>query len=130
MSDLEIGEPSVIQSHKDLKVWQELVELVTTVYALTDKFPSMEKYGLVSQMRRAAVSVPANIAEGSARQSTKELLNYLSIARGSLAELDTQLEIATRVGFLRTIPDDISARIDEVGRMITGLQRSLRAKLH
>jgi len=87
----------VRRAHKDLRVWQSAIALVEDVYRLTSTFPRDEQFGLTSQMRRAAVSVPSNIAEGSARQTTKELLHFLSIAAGSLAELDTQLRINARL---------------------------------
>jgi four helix bundle protein len=89
-----------ITSFRDLRVWQSGMELVTQIYRLTQSFPREEQYGLTSQMRRAAVSVPSNIAEGHARESSKEYLNHLSIVQGSLAELQTQIEIATRLDFV------------------------------
>jgi four helix bundle protein len=89
-----------INSFRDLRVWQASMDLVTHVYGLTQSFPREEQYGLTSQMRRAAVSVPSNIAEGHARESSKEYLNHLSIAQGSLAELQTQSEIAARLDFV------------------------------
>ena len=89
-----------INSFRDLRVWQAGMDLVTHVYRLTQSFPREEQYGLTSQMRRAAVSVPSNIAEGHARESSKEYLNHLSIVQGSLAELQTQIEIAARLDFV------------------------------
>ena len=86
-----------IKSFRDLRVWQAGIELVLAVYELTSKFPRHEVYGLSSQMQRAAVSVPSNIAEGHTRESTKEYLQHLSIAQASLAELETQLEIAKQL---------------------------------
>ena len=83
--------------HERLDVWQDAMSLVEAVYRLTAQFPDSERFGLVSQMRRAAVSIPSNIAEGAARRSTSEYLRFLSIARGSLAELDTQIQIASRL---------------------------------
>jgi len=83
-----------INSFRDLRVWQSGMDLVIQMYRLTQSFPHEEQYGLTSQMRRAAVSVPSNIAEGHARESSKEYLNHLSIVQGSLAELQTQIEIA------------------------------------
>ena len=88
-----------INSFRDLRVWQSGMELVVQVYRLTQSFPREEQYGLTSQMRRAAVSVPSNIAEGHARESSKEYLNHLSIVQGSLAELQTQIEIAGLLDF-------------------------------
>jgi four helix bundle protein len=89
-----------INSFRDLRVWQSGMELVIQIYRLSQSFPREEQYGLTSQMRRAAVSVPSNIAEGHARESSKEYLNHLSIVQGSLAELQTQIEIAARLDFV------------------------------
>ena len=91
-----------INSFRDLRVWQAGMDLVEQIYRLTQSFPREEQYGLTSQMRRAAVSVPSNIAEGHARESSKEYLNHLSIVQGSLAELQTQIEIAARLDFVTT----------------------------
>ncbi len=89
-----------INSFRDLRVWQAGMDLVELIYRLTQKFPSCEVYGLTSQMRRAAVSIPANIAEGHTREHTKEYLNHLSIAQASLAEVQTHIEIAVRLRYL------------------------------
>jgi four helix bundle protein len=91
-----------IKSFRDLRVWQVGMKLVEQVYVLTRAFPKHELYGLASQMQRAAVSIPSNIAEGRTREHLKEYLQHLSIARSSLAELETQLEIATRLGYCRS----------------------------
>lgn len=88
-----------IKNYRDLRVWQSGMELVVMVYEISDKFPSKEMYGLTSQIRRAAVSVPSNIAEGHTRGSTKEFLHHLSIAQASLAEVETQIEIAFRLKY-------------------------------
>jgi four helix bundle protein len=90
-----------INSFRDLRVWQSGIELVTQIYRLTQFFPREELYGLISQLRREAISVPSNIAEGHARESSKEYLNYLSIVQGSLAEIQTQIEIAVRLDFIQ-----------------------------
>ena len=87
------------RKYQRLQVWQDAIELVTDVYRLTSQFPDSEKFGLVSQMRRAAVSIPSNIAEGAGRGSDKEFRRFLLIARGSLQELETQLIISGRLGF-------------------------------
>jgi len=84
----------VRRKHRDLLVWQHAIALVTIVYRVTSAFPDSERFGLIAQMRRAAVSVPSNIAEGAARNTTKEYLHFLGIARGSLSELDTQFVVA------------------------------------
>ena len=94
-----MDEETRIKSYKDLLVWQNGIQLVKQVYVLTQQFPNEEKFGLVSQMRRAAVSVPSNIAEGQARRSTAEFAQFLSIAQGSLAELETQVVVSVELGF-------------------------------
>jgi four helix bundle protein len=86
--------------HEKLDVWQDAMTLVEMIYRLTAAFPDNERFGLVAQMRRACVSIPSNLAEGAARRSTLDYVRFLSIARGSLAELDTQIQIATRLGFM------------------------------
>lgn len=94
----------------------------------TSRFPKDERYGLISQLRRAAVSVPANIAEGFARNGTKELLHFLGIAGGSLSELDTLIEVATRLGYIER-PQNLSDRVDDVAGLVMGLAASLKRKL-
>jgi len=106
---------------KDLLVWQKGMELAEHVYRLTEKFPSDERFGLVSQLRRAAVSVPSNIAEGQARHGTKEFLLFISHAMGSLAEIETQVLLSERLGHCA------SANTVEVQRLIADLDRMLRA---
>ena len=117
---------SSIKSHRDLIVWQKAMDFVVSVYRATETFPKSETYGLTSQIRRAATSIPANIAEGQGRRFTKEFLYFLANARGSLWELDTHLESAMRLGFLQP---DLHARLrtqmDEVGRILSGLIRSV-----
>jgi four helix bundle protein len=117
----------VRRSHRDLRVWQEAISLVELIYRVTATFPRDEQYGLTSQMRRAATSVPANIAEGAARNGTRELLRYLSIATGSLSELDTHLEVAKRLGLLNNA-DEVQGKIDQVSALILALAKSLKAK--
>jgi len=117
----------VKRNHRDLKVWQEAIELVQHVHQLTSSFPVQERFGLTAQLRRAAVSVPANVAEGCARSGTRELIHFLSIAQGSLSELDTLAELAHRLGYVRD-PQEIRARIDAVSGLTTGLASSLRRK--
>ncbi len=119
-----------MQHYQQLLVWQKAMDLVVHCYEVTKTFPTEERYGLTSQIRRAGVSVPANIAEGHSRFHTKEFLNHLSIARGSLAELETELMISQRVGFL--LPEQLDRLLvmsDEIGRMTAGLRQSLEAKL-
>jgi len=116
----------VIRSYRDLLVWQKAIGLVRDVYVLTREFPDSEKFGLASQLQRAAVSVPSNIAEGQARQHTKEFKQLLYVARGSLAEVDTQLTIAVELGFTdRDAEEPIREKLDEVRRMINGLAAKL-----
>ena len=109
---------------KRLKVWQKSVQLVVEIYRATSSFPEQEKYGLVSQMRRCAVSISSNIAEGHGRTSDKELLRFLDIARGSIYELDTQVEISKRLNYLNLEKFNLlSISLDEISRMLAGLKR-------
>lgn len=119
----------VVLSFRDLDVWQLGMELVVNVYRATDLFPAAERFGLTSQMRRAAVSIPSNIAEGHARRSDGAYLNHVKIALGSQAELGTQVEAALRLGLLR--PDaakSLMGEVDRVRQMLHGLRRSLERK--
>jgi four helix bundle protein len=121
---------SIVNSFKDLLVWQQSIDLTANIYALTSSFPKSELFGLSSQIQRAAVSVPSNIAEGHARDSTKEYLRFISIALGSLAEVETQLVIANKLLFLNNeILGELLDKTGEIGRMLRGLQKSLKAKL-
>lgn len=112
--------------HSELVVWQKAMDLVTDIYQVTAAFPSEERFGLSSQARRAAVSIPSNIAEGHGRKLTGAYINHLSIAYGSLMELETQTQIAVRLGF---IPEHKASallkQMDEIGKMLTGLKKSL-----
>jgi len=117
-------------TYQDLKVWQLAMDLVTQVYRCTATFPKQEMYGLTSQMRRSAVSVPSNIAEGKGRFSRKELVQYLFRARGSLLELETQVLIGRRLGYLGdTEGRQLTARASEVGRLLNGLVNSFQSQL-
>lgn len=119
-----------MSSHQDLEAWRSAIDLVDMVYDLAKQLPTDERFGLISQMQRAVVSVPANIAEGCGRDSTKDFLRHLSIARGSLAEVSTFLVIIRRRGFATSLEmDEINAQLDKVGRLTAGLRRSLRSKL-
>lgn len=116
-----------MKPHKNLKVWQLGMDLVVDIYRITRAFPDGEKFGLVSQMRRCAVSIPSNIAEGASRNSQKEFVNYLYISLGSLSELDTQMEVAHRVNYLNIENTNaIMMKMDEVGRLLSGLIRSIK----
>lgn len=115
-----------IQTFRELDVWQISMELVMDCYAITDRYPDYERYGLSSQTRRSSVSIPSNIAEGHNRHSDGAYLNHVNIALGSQAEVDTQLEIAVRRGYVKAA--DIAPTIDKLartGQMLHGLQRSL-----
>lgn len=108
--------------HRDVIAWRKAMSLVTAVYSATENFPQREVYGLTQQLRRAAVSVPSNIAEGKARLSMKEFVQFLSKARGSLAELATQLEIAKNLGYLmETTYNSLAEQAAECGRVLNGL---------
>ncbi|TDY11766.1 four helix bundle protein [Meridianimaribacter flavus] len=114
-------------NHKDLDVWKKSMDLVVEVYDWTTLFPDEEKYGLISQMRRAAVSIPSNIAEGSARKSDKELLQFINIALGSVAELETQYLIVLRLKFSEpnTILNDL---LIDVKQLLLGYRNYVRRK--
>jgi four helix bundle protein len=119
-----------VQSYRDLIVWQKGMDLVEAAYRTTQNFPREEIYTLTSQMRRAAISIPCNIAEGQGRQTTKEFVHFLSIANGSLLELETQCLIAQRLAYINeTQTNGLLLLTEEVGRLITGLDRSLHRKL-
>jgi four helix bundle protein len=125
-----MSEEKRIHSHRDLTVWQLGMEIAENIYEMTRHFPKDELYGLTSQLRRAAVSVPANIAEGNARSSTKEYLHFLSVAVGSLAEVETLLELARRLSYVEIATlHKLEEMIGEQRRMLRGLQRSLRNRL-
>jgi|LGVF01.2.fsa_nt_gb four helix bundle protein len=109
-----------MKNHKDLDVWQLSMDLVTDIYKLTCGFPKEELYGLSNQMRRAAVSVPSNIAEGAARNSKKEFNQFLHISLGSLAEVETQLIISRNLGFASGL-EALLAKVDRVKKMLNGL---------
>jgi four helix bundle protein len=115
--------------HEKLDVWKRAIDLCVDLYRLTDQFPDSEKYGLVSQMRRAAVSVGSNIAEGAGRGSTKLYIHFLYIAQGSLSELDTQLVISNRLNFINEQKYTVIAgQAVIIGKMLTNLIKSLREK--
>src|SRR5436309_13300061 len=114
------------QNYKDLVVWQKGIALAKLTYQLTTKFPSEERFGLVSQMRRAAVSIPSNIAEGQARHTTGEFVQFVSHAEGSVAELDTQLTLAIELGFCTaTEVDNVFTLVMELQKMLNELRRKL-----
>jgi four helix bundle protein len=115
--------------YKDLLVWQKAMQLTTGIYAVTKRFPRDEQYGLVSQLRRAAVSVTSNIAEGSGRYSDGEFLQFLSQARGSALELETQLLIARELHYVDAgSARDLLRSVDEISRMLSGLRSSIHPR--
>lgn len=119
-----------MESYRELIVWQKSIDLVTEIYSITSTFPGSERFNLMSQMRRAAVSIPSNIAEGSARRHTKEYMQFIRIAFGSGAELETQLLIAKRLRFLSENDyNTMSASLTEIMKMLNKLLSSLMTKL-
>lgn len=119
-----------VKSYRDLEVWKKSITLVKDIYKISDLFPTKEQYTLTSQIRRAAISVPSNIAEGRARQSTKEYIRFVDIAYGSLAELETQLFIAKELDYIaENILDEVLLKTAEIGRMLNGLSIKLKEKL-
>ena len=118
-----------MRSLEKLDGWKKSIDFVVAVYKMAEKFPSEERFGLTSQIRRASVSISANIAEGAARESDKEFLRFLSIAQGSTSEVETELLIANRLSFLSDENHIVTrTALDEIGRMITGLSNHLRRK--
>jgi four helix bundle protein len=121
---------SIVQHYRDLVVWQKAMNLAGVCYQVTKSFPKDELFGMTCQIRRAAVSVPANIAEGHGRAHTKEYMNHLSIARGSLAELETHLILSKDVGLLTDSDlDKCLSLADEISRMLAALRKSLESRL-
>lgn len=115
-------------THRDWAAWREAMALVETAYRDTAVFPKAESFGLTARIRRAAVSVPSNLAEGAARNTSGELLQFLGITCGSLAELETQIELALRLGYLRPGADAIT-RLNHVGKLVRTLRKSMKNKL-
>jgi len=114
-----------MSDYKDLEVWKKAVELVTEIYRLTTSFPDSEKFGITNQMRRASVSIPSNIAEGSARHHAKDFTHFLRIADGSAAELETQLIISAKLGFSSNVDTHLN-EIVVIRRMLAAFIKSLR----
>jgi four helix bundle protein len=117
-----------VRAHRKLEVWQEAVRFVVAVYQATQSFPKMEMYGLTSQIRRAATSIPANIAEGAARETTKDYLRFLTIARGSLSELETELIIAHQLGYVEDL-QPLQCQLEEVSKRLNGLISYMKKKV-
>ena len=114
-----------MNSYKDLVVWQKAIDLTIEIYSLTNLFPKEEMYGLVSQIRRSAVSIPSNIAEGQARKYHQQFSHFLSIAQGSLAELESQIIIAMKLGYIAGEQKDLFDTMHAIGKMITRLKQNL-----
>lgn len=119
-----------VRSYRDLVAWQKAMDLMVEVYKATDGFPKNEQFGLTSQLRRAAVSVPSNIAEGSSRRSTQEYIRFINIATGSLAEIETQISAALRLGFLNAASEaELLGRCSEISRILQGLHDALQTRI-
>ncbi|HVX62631.1 MAG TPA: four helix bundle protein [Pirellulales bacterium] len=115
--------------HKNLKVWRRSMDFVTIVYQATTSLPPEEKYGLTSQMRRSAVSIVSNIAEGAARQGSAEYIRFLNMSIGSVSEIDTQLEVCRRLGFIaEELYKVLDQSLAEIDRMLIGLRNSIRRR--
>jgi four helix bundle protein len=118
-----------VRDYRDLTVWQAGMTLAEKCYEVTRKFPREEMFGMTCQIRRASASIPANIAEGRGRHGTKEFLNFLSMARGSLMELETHLQLSQRVSLLQQSQlDELLKLTDEISRMLSGLRNSLKGR--
>jgi four helix bundle protein len=117
------------QSHKDLIVWQKAIDLAIVLHESTRDLPQQERFGLATQIRRAAISIPSNIAEGAARRTTRDFLAFMHVARGSLAEVETQLLVAGRLGYFSSaVHAELAQRSDEVGRLINGVIAGLQRR--
>ncbi|HEY3103531.1 MAG TPA: four helix bundle protein [Pyrinomonadaceae bacterium] len=120
-----------MRPHEKLDVWKKSIDFVVNLYKATEAFPKEERFGLTSQLRRAAVSIPANIAEGAARRSDKEVAHFLSNSQGSASEVKTELLIAHRLTFLHESDYSVlRSSLDEIGRMLTGLSQHVQQKGH
>ena len=110
----------IIKTHKDLNVWVQSVDFVTEIYKVTKCFPKEEAYGLQGQIRRAAISIPSNISEGASRNSKKEFIQFLFVALGSASELETQIVISEKIGYIEKV-DDLLKKIETIKKMLNGL---------
>jgi len=126
-SEKKLVKSKKINTHHDLEVWKRSIRYVTTIYQLTESFPSVEKFGLTSQIRRSAVSIPSNIAEGAARQSSKEFIRFLYISMGSLSELETQIIICENLNYLSNT-DHLQNSIVDLKKMTNGLITYLKTR--
>ncbi len=117
----------LIKPHKKLNVWKKSINLITEIYKITKSFPRYEQFGITAQMRKSSLSVASNIAEGAARQTKKEFIQFLHMAQGSLSELDTQLEVANNLRYLNKKDiNELSSFLTEIDKMITGLIKNLK----
>jgi four helix bundle protein len=120
-----------MRPHEKLDVWRKAIDFVLEVYKTTESFPKEEKFGLTSQIRRAAVSVPANLAEGAARTSVKEFAHFISNAQGSASEVETELLIAHRLGYLQQAKYySLREAHDDLGKMLNGLSRHIKQRIN
>ena len=126
-SEKKLVKSKKVNTHHDLDVWKRSIRYVTTIYQLTESFPSVEKFGLTSQIRRSAVSIPSNIAEGAARQSSKEFIRFLYISMGSLSELETQIIICENLNYLSNT-DHLQNSIVDLKKMTNGLITYLKTR--
>jgi four helix bundle protein len=119
-----------VKTYRDLEVWQVGMTLVEKIYAATQSFPPDERFGLTAELRRAAVSIPSNVAEGACRRTTPAFVNHVSIALGSHAEIETCIEVALRLRYVSVrVRDDLMVTADSTGRLLNGLLRSLETRL-
>lgn len=121
-------ENNSIRNHKDLDVWKRSMDFVMEMYKITNKFPSSELYGLTSQIRRASISIPSNIAEGAGRKNTKEFIQFLYFSLGSASEIETQIEIASRLGYIEDSKEYLD-HLDSIRKMLSDLMYALKKKL-
>lgn len=120
-----------MRTHKDLDVWKLSIDFVTEIYTITKGFPKEEQFGLTNQIRRAAVSIPSNIAEGAGRQSNKEFLHFLYISLGSVQEVDSQLLISLNLNYLTELENEVLvAKLNQISKMLFGLIKSVKEKLN
>lgn len=115
------------RQHRKLDVWKMSMEFVKEIYQVTESFPKSEVYGLTSQMRRSAISIPSNLAEGAARKGTKEFRQFLNVAQGSISELDTQIELAMMLNYIdKDLSEKLVEKLNSISKMLFGLARSLK----
>ena len=116
-----------MSSYRNLNVWKKAMDFAVRIYELTNSFPQKEAFSLTNQIRRASISVPSNIAEGSGRKTNKDYCQFITIARGSLCELETHLEIAFRVGYIqKELFQKLLIETSEIGKMLNGMMRALK----